>query len=166
MGRRSSVGLAVRDLEPDVGVTQLAGLAPAGQVLAGQLPPSRLDQLGMVGQVPAEQGDSLVTPVGGHRVGIAPARWTGDNHRTRRFPPSWLAAELDTSGGHGPGVIVTGARPVAGPLRLDRVAARWSPPRPRPPEAGPGRVGTAGCPWAPSEHDRGLVEALGPRARV
>jgi len=43
-------------------VTQLAGLAPARQVLAGQLLSGRLDQLGVVGQVAAEQGDGLSRP--------------------------------------------------------------------------------------------------------
>ena len=48
---------------PDVGVAELAGLAPARQVLAGQLLPGRLDQrLGVVAQVAAEQGDGLVRP--------------------------------------------------------------------------------------------------------
>jgi hypothetical protein len=97
----SSVGLPVRDLEPDVGVTQLAGLAPARQVLAGQLLSGRLDQLGVISQIAAEQGDGLVTPERGHQVGIAPARWTGNDHRARRFPPPWLAAELHPPGGHG-----------------------------------------------------------------
>jgi hypothetical protein len=39
---------------PDVGVTELAGPAPARQVLAGQLPSGRLDELGVVGQIAAE----------------------------------------------------------------------------------------------------------------
>jgi hypothetical protein len=58
----SSVGLPVRDLEPDVGVTELAGLAPARQVLAGQLLSGRLDQLGVISQIAAEQSDGLSRP--------------------------------------------------------------------------------------------------------
>jgi hypothetical protein len=143
----SSVGRPVRDLEPDVGVTELAGLAPARQILAGQLLSGRLDQLRVVGQIAAEQSDRLVTPELGHRVGIAPARRPGDNHGARGFPPPWLAAELHPPGGHGTaGFIGTGARPAAGRRRLDRVAAPSSPPHPRPPEAAPGRVRTVGCP--------------------
>ena len=140
MGSGSSVGLLVGDLEPDVGVAELAGPAPARQVLAGQLLSGRLDELGVLGQIAAEPGDGLLTPEGGDRVGIAPARRTGDNHRAGRFAPPWLAAELHPPGRHGTaGFIGGGARPAARGRRLDWVAARWSRPPARPPGAGPGR---------------------------
>jgi hypothetical protein len=133
-------------VEARVGVTQLTGLAPAGQVLAGQLLSGGLDQLGVIDQVAAEQGDGLVTSEGGHRVGIAPARWTGDNDGARGFARPWLAAELHPSRHHGSGRFIgSGARPAAGRRRCGWVAALWSRPRSGPPEAGQGRVRTAAC---------------------
>ncbi len=93
----SSVGLPVRDRKPHVGVTKLAWLAPARQVLAGQLLSGGLDQLGLIAQIAAEQGDGLVTPERGHQYRLSPQPEVG--HRRRQAatatPP---AAKQDARG--------------------------------------------------------------------
>jgi hypothetical protein len=65
----------VGDLQEHVGVAEQVGWAPAGQRLAGELAAGGVDQLGMLCEVLAVQGDGDGLAVLGHAVGIA--QWVG-----------------------------------------------------------------------------------------
>jgi hypothetical protein len=82
-----------RDLEEHVGLAGPVERTPAGKVLAGELAAGGGDQLGMLLEVLAVQGDGLGAAVIGHAVGVAPAGRAGDDG-AGWFAPALGAAEL------------------------------------------------------------------------
>jgi hypothetical protein len=142
-------GLPVLDLEAGTGLFSVAiaqwfgtdqGKANADSGRVGRRPgslPERFNQGSPQFAAPCRRHPRppahTLAPAGGHGIGAV------------RHPG--LQAELHTSGRHGTlRFIGTGAQPAAVIRQLGWVAARWSPPRPRPPEAALGRVRIAGCP--------------------
>src|SRR3984957_9650232 len=104
---RRSWRLSVRDREQHVGMTGIAGRAPAGEVTAGELRAGCGDEFGVLAEVLPVQAYRLVPAVISDRGGVAPLRGAGDGDRAGLLSPALGPAELDAAGsGHvrpGPG---------------------------------------------------------------